>query len=549
MASKNINNTSIGVVSTINNSTSILNNWQNNNQGDIYYTTGGVVVGKSYKNSTNYAVDVSGVLNCNGLYLNNAPMDISGVLQASHLILNNSELVPVWSNPSGGSTYFIGNVGVNNSSPGSALAVTGDAAVTGNFTLGGSMTCNGLTVPTQATTDNSTKAASTAYVKNVIAINAGPTGPTGPAGSNGSNGATGPTGATGTSYFTQSGSNIYYTAGNLGIGTTSPGYPLDVPGNARFGGNVYLNATYPCINFSGSISSIYFNSNAYLQYSGTSMTSNAENKLSLLVGGYQQTVIQQGTQTFYGPYNNTGLGTFIFRGKVGINNTSPSYFLDMIGDGKITGNIFCTNNIGIGTLSPGAPLEVSGNAIASSLNIRNNNGGSNYRINLANEDTHHYIYSTGTGSDQMYFGEWSGTFNFVMTNIGNNVAGQVPILTITPSAHTINSGSLSFNGGQGGGANNGVYNIDGGSSSNQQYSLSSGATVNFTNFSGQIIINDITHGYIGTWLVGGAAGYYLGGHSALSGVMAYIGTGSYYQFTAPSTGNYTFFSIRTRGGA
>lgn len=73
----------------------------------------------------------------------------------------------------------------------------------------------------------------------------GATGATGSNGTNGTNGATGATGATGAmgatgatgaSPWTLSGPNVYYTAGNVGIGTASPVAALDImtssPGSA-----------------------------------------------------------------------------------------------------------------------------------------------------------------------------------------------------------------------------------------------------------------------------------------------------------------------------
>ena len=67
----------------------------------------------------------------------------------------------------------------------------------------------------------------------------GATGPTGPAGADGATGPTGPTGPAGpagadaTNYWTESGSNVYRSSGNVGIGTTSPTAKLEVSGTAR----------------------------------------------------------------------------------------------------------------------------------------------------------------------------------------------------------------------------------------------------------------------------------------------------------------------------
>lgn len=58
--------------------------------------------------------------------------------------------------------------------------------------------------------------------------NTGATGATGPQGPQGPQGAQGPQGPAGTSPWTLSGLNTYYTQGNVGVGTTTPGYRLHV---------------------------------------------------------------------------------------------------------------------------------------------------------------------------------------------------------------------------------------------------------------------------------------------------------------------------------
>ncbi|MFN0205879.1 MAG: DNRLRE domain-containing protein [Planctomycetota bacterium] len=69
----------------------------------------------------------------------------------------------------------------------------------------------------------------------------GPAGPKGPIGPQGPIGATGPQGPQGASPFTLNGLNAVYTAGNVGIGTTTPSSALEVIGTGRFTDTVTLN--------------------------------------------------------------------------------------------------------------------------------------------------------------------------------------------------------------------------------------------------------------------------------------------------------------------
>ena len=73
----------------------------------------------------------------------------------------------------------------------------------------------------------------------------GPTGPIGPTGPTGPAGPTGPTGPAGTNYFTLSGSNIYRSTGNVGIGTSSPGHVLDIQGSQAYDGSTTLRVLNP----------------------------------------------------------------------------------------------------------------------------------------------------------------------------------------------------------------------------------------------------------------------------------------------------------------
>lgn len=67
----------------------------------------------------------------------------------------------------------------------------------------------------------------------------GPQGPAGPTGATGPQGPQGPQGPAGTSPWGLTGSNTWYTQGNVGVGTASPFYPLHIVDNGGIG--VYSN--------------------------------------------------------------------------------------------------------------------------------------------------------------------------------------------------------------------------------------------------------------------------------------------------------------------
>lgn len=146
------------------------------------------------------------------------------------------------------------------------------------------------------------------------------------------------------SQWTTSGSNIYYNTGNVGIGTVSPSYKLDVAGDAHF--TSFVDASY----FVGT-------STATSTFAGSVVSSK-----SLVVGDNYG----GSTKRLYlaGAYNNsyiysTGSGESMFLGDPG-----GFHFLDT---GDNDSEIFTidggttNNNIGIGTTSPYAKLSVHAN--------------------------------------------------------------------------------------------------------------------------------------------------------------------------------------------
>ena len=134
-------------------------------------------------------------------------------------------------NISSGNTYKINGNDVQYLASVNAVSVTtGDADTNASVSLGGTSSAATLdfTIPRGATGDTGPQ---------------GPQGPQGPAGANGDTGPQGPQGATGTFDGGTVNATSGTFSGNVGIGTASPGYKLDVNGTLH-AGNSYFDNVY-----------------------------------------------------------------------------------------------------------------------------------------------------------------------------------------------------------------------------------------------------------------------------------------------------------------
>ena len=112
-------------------------------------------------------------------------------------------------------------------------------------------------------------------------------------------------GGGGGGYWTQSGLNIYYTTGNVGIGTTNPLYNLHVAGTSNFTNTIYAN---------GSAGT-----------SGQVLTTNGPG-----LPPTWTTVSGGGGGSSY--WTQSGLNIYYTTGNVGISNTNPNHKLSVAGD-------------------------------------------------------------------------------------------------------------------------------------------------------------------------------------------------------------------------
>lgn len=130
--------------------------------------------------------------------------------------------------------------------------------------------------------------------------------------------------------WTSINSVLYYTEGNVGIGTTNPTFPFEVNGNTSIRGNViYL------------YGSVYYNDRLLDEMLTGLWDKNSSN--SFLI---------------YTAFNTNS--------KVGIGIKEPEYKLDLLGDFHVTDdinadkNVFIKEKLGIGTQTPEYKLDVNG---------------------------------------------------------------------------------------------------------------------------------------------------------------------------------------------
>lgn len=313
-------------------------------------------------------------------------LDVAGPVNATQLLMNGTDIsanANAWT-VSGSNIYrATGNVGIGTSSPSNMLSVAGNMdAIRYGINAVGSAPANGIFAPASNTLAFSTGSAEAMRITSGGNVGIGTASPMGLLEMQSSAGASAyiTSGAANSSslYLGNSGNrslaSIQYSsaanvmsftsngsermridaAGNVGIGTSSPSFSLDVAGNGRFGQAVTM----------GSSGLVTWNN-------GVANTLN-------LIGATGKSL----------SLGSNGVADRLFvdtAGNVGIGTTSPAYKLDVAGPINGTqillngtdisananawtvlgGNVYRgTGNVGIGTATPTEKLTVSGNILA-----------------------------------------------------------------------------------------------------------------------------------------------------------------------------------------
>jgi len=194
--------------------------------------------------------------------------------------------------------------------------------------------------------------------------------------------------------------------GNIGMGTNTPSYKLDVVGNVRFSNNLVVSNDV---------------TTETLTVNETSTLNTVDISGALSVG-------PSGNRLIVNTDGSVGVGT---------TAVAAGFKMDVDGSGKFRQNLIVSSQLGIGISSPTAPLSFA-NTTGSKISFFESSG-THYGIGVINQTLQLYTANSG---DSIVFGYGSsGTFTEKMRIKGN---GNVGIGTNSPGSKLDVNGSVNF---------------------------------------------------------------------------------------------------------
>jgi hypothetical protein len=197
------------------------------------------------------------------------------------------------------------------------------------------------------------------------------------------------------SQWINSGSNIFYNGGDVGIGTASPGAKLDVEGTGLV--SIFSSSTDVTTSSVGNFQALADSSELFMASHASARTAS---RYGLTLGGW----------TEISAFNNTGTTNGLV---IGATTAKPLVFGTNSAERM---RIDSSGNVGIGSTSPGFPLTVSGRIASGTPG----NGGL-----WVDGGTSQFFGSY----DSTHLGIYNGAWRMVMDN-----AGDVGIGTAAPPA-------------------------------------------------------------------------------------------------------------------
>lgn len=234
-------------------------------------------------------------------------------------------------------------------------------------------------------------------------------------------------------------SNISYSAGNVGIGTATPQYTLDVNGAIQYGNSDNASMGHSQLAFfkkSGFPAAIACASDSWIPFGKTSIAA---------ASGGPMSAPATASWTEYMRLTSTG--------SLGIGVTSPQFLLDVNGTGRFSGTlaanagVVATGNSGFGVNAPSARVHAVSSGVTGGTGDQTNvtgaalllNDSTNYprMVHLSTDSAVSAVYNFQTGK-AVYWGESgdTGGYHFrgravnVWTSLGVGSSSLTPTYTL-----------------------------------------------------------------------------------------------------------------------
>jgi len=217
-------------------------------------------------------------------------------------------------------------------------------------------------------------------------------------------------------YWVQTGSNVNYPTGNVGIGVANPGEKLEVAGNVK------LTGTTPSVFFNDAeTTAVQWNNSTKTQFLSNGNVIGSFTRIGNSSGSLQMKQFSAGTTA-------DGSPAFAF-----VDDTDSGLYLH--GDGKVgisaggVGSLIVedSGNVGIGTSSPDSDLHIEGET-AVALRLSNTNGAGDFEtiisqnynagkcLEITNRGDRVFSYACSTDRLALFT---SDTERLVIDNTGN----------------------------------------------------------------------------------------------------------------------------------